>query len=80
MYVYHLRESDDGSGFATVEKSVKVNHGGSIITTDPLDLGKDGYIEFNSESYPNFTGEQITIGQFLKGEFSQEETEGMHLC
>lgn len=31
LYLYHLRQSDDGRDFATLEQTVFVNHGGSVL-------------------------------------------------
>ena len=44
MHLYHLRQTDDGRDFATLEQTVFVNHGGSVLVREPIDLGKDGYI------------------------------------
>lgn len=65
LYCYHLRHSDDGGRFCSVEPKVAVNHGGSIITKEPLDFGEKGYISFTEDTEPNFTGEEQTLGEFL---------------
>ena len=41
MYCYHLRHNDDGEFFA-IEKSVAVNHAGSIVTKESIDLKSKG--------------------------------------
>ena len=41
MYCYHLRHNDNGE-FFTIEKNVAVNHGGSIVTKEPIDLKSKG--------------------------------------
>lgn len=79
MYCYHLRHSDDGGRFCSVEPKVGVNHGGSVITKEPLDFGKQGYISFTEDTEPNFTGEEQTLGEFLKSDTPQE-SEVMKLC
>lgn len=79
MYCYHLRHSDDGGRFCSVEPKVSVNHGGSVITKEPLDFGKQGYISFTEDTEPNFTGEEQTLGEFLKSDTPQE-SEVMKLC
>lgn len=73
LYLYHLRESDDGGRFCSIEKSVGVNHGGSIIMSEPLDFCEKDYIQFTDETAPNFMGEQITMGQFMEGDFETKE-------
>ena len=66
LYCYHLRESDDGGGFCSIERFVAVNHGGSVITKEPIDLGEQGYIPFTDETSPNFLGEEITIEDYMR--------------
>lgn len=72
MYVYHVRE-DESNSFSTLESGVSINHYGSIITNKPIDFGESGYINFNVENSPNFIGEYLTLGQFMRGEFEQKE-------
>lgn len=65
FHCYHLR-LDDGNRFCTTEKKVVVNHGGSVITKEPLPLGAEKYIALTDETGPNFIGEDITMGQFMR--------------
>ena len=74
LYCYHLREGDDGN-FCSVEPKVGVNHGGSVITDEPIDFGEQGYVSFADDTSPNFRGEDITLGQYMRGEFEQPETQ-----
>lgn len=78
MYCYHLRHGDDGQ-FCTVERKVAVNHGGSVITREPIDFGEEGYISFTEETSPNFTGESMTLEEFMRDQ-SPQEGEVMKLC
>lgn len=84
LYLYHLRQSDDGESFSTIEPSVAVNHCGSVITKHPIDFGEQGFISFNDENAMNFTGESITLTKFYYTDFTQtsgesSEMDGMHL-
>ena len=76
LYCYDLRHSDDGSRFCSVETKVTAIHGGSIITDEPLELEENGYIPLDEDTEPNFTGEELTIGEFMNGEFEQGQTMG----
>lgn len=79
LYCYHLRHSDDGDRFCSVEPKVGVNYGGSVITKEPIDFGKQGYISFTEDTEPNFIGGEQTLGQFLRSDTPQE-SEVMKLC
>lgn len=83
LFCYQLREGDDGR-FSSIERKVAVNHGGSVITDEPIEFDKRGFIIFAEATEPNFTGENITLGKYMRGEFEQDEDEelqfgGMHL-
>ena len=76
MYVYDLRGSDDDPGQpVTVEKSVMVNHAGSVITAKPLDLGEDGRLTLTEEEGLNFVGGEISAYRFLNEQRKDRNTE-----
>ena len=72
VYKYELREGDDGS-IESLEAHVLVNHGGTVLTKTPLDLGEKGYQGFDEDSSPNFLGGRMTIREFLDKDFEQQE-------
>lgn len=76
LYKYDLRYSDEIGEFTSIEKNVIVNHGGTVLLKEKLDLGPDGVIEFNEETSPNFLGYEETPRELLV-ENEQEETDGM---
>ena len=76
LYAYDLRHSDDGDRFCSVERKVTANHGGSIITDEPLELGENGYIPLDEDTEPNFLGEDLTLAEYMNGEFEQGHTMG----
>ena len=74
LYCYDLRHSDDGDRFCSVEPKVAVNHGGSVITDIPLDFGERGYISLTEDTEPNFLSEDLTIAEYMNGEFEQSDS------
>lgn len=74
LYKYDLREGEN-IGFASIEKSVSVNHGGTILVKSPLDFGGDEYFVFDDDSSPNFLGYELTPEEFMNTDFSQENQE-----
>ena len=81
IYAYDLRRTDDGERFGALEPRVIVNHGGVVLTDQPIDFGDKGFIELTDDNAPNFLGFKRTMGQFLRDEWDEEETEaeGMRL-
>ena len=76
MYCYDLRGSDDDPGMPiAVEKSVVVNHAGSVITTKPLDLTDKGRLYFTEDSGVNFVGGYKTVSQFIQEQKKDRNTE-----
>ena len=77
-YCYDLR-SDDGSPFGTLEPKVFVDYSGSVLVKEPIDFGEDGYLTISDDDAPNFLGEDMTVDEFMKVDFSEEEGMGMQL-
>ena len=84
LNLYHLRRADEDDRFASIEPEVGVNHGGSVLTNETIDFGENGYIELKDETEPNFTGQEISIDDYVTDHFSLDESEeqsgGMNLC
>ena len=74
MYVYHLREGDDGN-ICSVERQVLVNLAGSVITKEPIEFNGADSISFDEETYPNFLDEQMSLGEFMEITEQSEEME-----
>lgn len=77
MYCYHLRHGDEGY-FCSIEKRVAVNHAGSVITKEPIDLGEKGYISFTDDTSPNFI-DNMTLSEFMEYESEQSEDEAIEM-
>ncbi len=86
LNLYHIRMSDDNGMFAALEPEVKVNHGGSVITSENIDLGEEGYIEFTDETRSNFLGQGLSIDDYVTDNYTMDASEteeqlgGMQLC
>ena len=77
VYKYDLR--DGIPLFASIEKYVGVDHGGTVLTREPIDLGEKDCIEFDAATSPNFLGEEMTLRDYLTAEFSEDETEEQNM-
>lgn len=66
LYCYELREGDSGYA-ATIEASVTVNHFGSVITTQPIQIPEHGFVELNDDNGLSFSnGGEMTIFEFVQ--------------
>lgn len=83
MYQYDLR--DNGQGwFVSLEKSVKVNHGGTLLFTEEIELKAGEYIALGDGDSPNFLGYTMTVDEFRnrqEQEYQEQENQmgGMQL-
>ena len=73
LHCYQLRHSDYGANFISLERRVGVNFGGTVITKECIDLGREQCIEFDEETEPNFLGERCQMEDFIAGDYGQEE-------
>lgn len=78
MYCYHIRHGDEGE-FVSIEKRTEVNHAGSVVTREPIDLGEQGYISFTEETSPDFKGEIMSLYEFWKYDPEQSQIEDMEM-
>lgn len=76
VYCYDLRGSDYDPGEPVcVEERVVVNHAGSVLLTEPLELAEDGRLMLTEEEGLNFVGGFSTLTQFLQEQKKDRHTE-----
>ena len=76
VYCYDLRGSDyDPGEQVCVEERVVVNHAGSVLLTEPLELAEDGRLMLTEEEGLNFVGGFSTLAQFLQEQKKDRHTE-----
>ena len=56
LYLYEVRHDDEFGDPVQIAKGIMVNHFGSIITREPIDLPADGYLDINPEEDWDFAG------------------------
>ena len=78
MYCYHIRHGDEGE-FVSIEKRTEVNHAGSVVTREPIDLGEQGNISFTEETSPDFKGEIMSLYEFWEYDPEQSQTADMEM-
>ena len=76
VYCYDLRGSDYDPGEPVcVEEQVVVNHAGSVLLTEPLELAEYGRLMLTEEEGLNFVGGFSTLTQFLQEQRKDRHTE-----
>lgn len=78
MYQYDLR--DNGQGwFVSLEKSVKVNHAGTLLFTEEIELKAGEHIAFGDGDSPYFLGYTMTVDEFQNKQEQEYQMGGMQL-
>ena len=78
MYRYDLR--DNGQGwFVSLEKSVQVNHGGTLLLTEEIELKAGEHIAFGDGDSPYFLGYTMTVDEFQNKQEQEYQMGGMQL-
>ena len=76
-YKYDLQYDEEGY-ICAVKPFVCVEHAGTVITKEPIDLGDDNEIQFTKDTSPNFLGESMTVKGFVESDMS-EASSGMEM-
>ena len=74
LHLYHLRYDDDNCEMQTLERKVTVNHAGSLVTAEEIDLGNQEYIELTDESDLSFLGVDSDFEHLLSGDIPTFDT------
>ena len=65
LYTYDLYESCDTGNFCYIAPLVVVNHGGTVLTKEPIDFGDAGRIDLTEDTSPNFLGGTMRLDELL---------------
>ena len=61
LHAYDIRESDTGGEFATIELRVIVNHAGTILSKEVIEMGPDGFVEIDEYGFED----SMTLQEWL---------------
>lgn len=61
LHAYDIRESDTGGEFATIEPRVIVNHAGTILSKEAIEMGPDGFVEIDEYGFED----SMTLQEWL---------------
>lgn len=71
LYMYDIRgdENGDWANGGQVKPSVWVNWVASILVKTPIHFKDEVSILYDEDESPNFTGDEMTIQEFLKSDY-----------
>lgn len=66
IYKYEVRHDDDMQGIACrLGRRIVVNHWGTLLTREPIELDKDGFKTLTEEDLNYATGDCRTLKQYM---------------
>lgn len=64
-YAYDLYQSCDTGDFCYIAPLVVINHGGTVLTKEPIDFDGADRIDLTEDTSPNFLGGSMWVRDFV---------------
>ena len=69
LHAYDIRESDTGGEFATIEPRVIVNHAGTILSKEVIEMGPDGFVEIDEYGFEDSMTHSVSTFELAMVEY-----------
>lgn len=80
LYVYDVRHDDDCTGeICEIKPSVMVNHWGSIICKEPIEMDEFWHSKFVDKEDYSYLGDSVKLDEFINKDCYEEESEEMEM-
>lgn len=66
LFKYEIRHSDEGFELCELAEHILVNHYGTMFSRIPINLGNDGYIEFQEDIDLIDLNQVMTFDEYLR--------------
>lgn len=74
IYAYDVRHDDDCTGeICEIKPVVIVNHWGTIICKEPIEMDEFWHSKFVDKSDYTYLGDSVTLDEFMNTDYSEEE-------
>lgn len=80
LYVYDVRHDDDCTGeICEIKPFVMVNHWGTIICKEPIELDSKWNSRFVDNDDYSYLGDSVKLDEYLNMDYSEEESAEMEM-
>lgn len=79
LYVYELRDEDCTGDICEIRPFVMVNHWGTIICKEPIELDIKWNSKFVDEGDYCYLGDTAKLDEFINTDYSEEQSEGLEM-
>ncbi|WP_173386660.1 LPD28 domain-containing protein [Ruminococcus flavefaciens] len=79
LYVYELRDEDCTGEICEIKPFVMVNHWGTIICKEPIELDTKWNSKFVDEGDYCYLGDTAKLNEYLNTDYSEEQSEKLEM-
>lgn len=80
LYVYDVRHDDDCKGeICEIKPSVMVNHWGTIICKEPIEMDEVWHSKFVDKDDYSYLGDSVKLDEYINTDYYEEESEEMEM-
>ena len=80
LYAYDVRHDDDCTGeICEIKPFVMVNHWGTIICKEPIEMDEVWHSKFVDEGDYCYLGDTAKLDEFINTDYSEEQSEGLEM-
>ena len=79
LYVYELRDEDCTGDICEIKPFIMVNHWGTIICKEPIELDPKWNSKFVDEGDYCYLGDTAKLDEYLNTDYSEEQSEGLEM-
>ncbi len=79
LYVYELRDEDCTGDICEIKPFIMVNHWGTIICKEPIELDTKWNCKFVDEGDYCYLGDTAKLDEFINTDYSEEQSEGLEM-
>ena len=79
LYVYELRDEDCTGDICEIKPFIMVNHWGTIICKEPIELDTKWNSKFVDEGDYCYLGDTAKLDEYLNTDYSEGQSEGMEM-
>ena len=80
LYAYDVRHDDDCTGeICEIKPSVMVNHWGTIICKEPIEMDEVWHSKFVDEGDYCYLGDTAKLDEYFNADYSEEQSEELEM-
>ena len=79
LYVYELRDEDCTGDICEIKPFIMVNHWGTIICKEPIELDTKWKSKFVDEGDYCYLGDTAKLDEFINTDYSEEQSEKLEM-